>query len=427
MITSLISKKYSLLLLSALALQGCSSKSVYKITLENATDVPRTDELVVLNRDFLEKKLGKISDSQTYEITFNTNTIICQLDDLNGDGNWDEAVFPLTIGAHKRIEADIHPVSKQALKGITSKAHSRLKKKQANGTYGEVLKSETMPENLTANNFTTNPIPLYQTEGPAWENDKVAFRSYFDVRNAKDIFGKTTAAMVMDTVGYSGDKYYHHIAPWGMDILKVGQSLGAGALAISLKNAEGVDTLIRVAGNNVKKSNYQLITNGPYRSIIRLTYQQVNIANQVYNISEEISIWGGQYFYQNKIFLEKTYGNEHVVTGIVNMHSNQSVCFDVENTNCMYTLDKQSENKDMLGMAVMTKKDELDYFHHTPKEGEGIINTYTAFLKPNKNNACTYRFYAAWEQSDRQFADKAYVDSFLKEEGFKWSHPLTVK
>lgn len=29
----------------------------------------------------------------------------------------------------------------------------------------------------------------YQTDGPTWENDKVAFRHYFDGRNAKDLFG----------------------------------------------------------------------------------------------------------------------------------------------------------------------------------------------------------------------------------------------
>lgn len=67
-------------------------------------------------------------------------------------------------------------------------------------------------------------------EGPGWESDKVAFRLYLDERNALDIFGKKTDAMVLSTVGRGDD--YHAMADWGMDILKVGNSLGAGGFGI---------------------------------------------------------------------------------------------------------------------------------------------------------------------------------------------------
>ncbi len=67
---------------------------------------------------------------------------------------------------------------------------------------------------------------LVAYEGPGWESDKVGYRLYLDGRNAIDIFGKKTSDMVLHTVGRGDD--YHSMAPWGMDILKVGQSLGAG-------------------------------------------------------------------------------------------------------------------------------------------------------------------------------------------------------
>jgi hypothetical protein len=206
--------------------------------------------------------------------------------------------------------------------------------------------------------------------------------------------------------------------------LKVGQSLGAGALAMNVKK-NGTDTLIRIAGPVVGKTNYQLIADGPYRSTLKINYERVNIAGQFYSVAEEISIWGGQYFYQNKITLSKTYGNELVVTGMVNMRSIDSFKFEAAGINCIYSLDKQSENNDMLGMAIMAKKDVEAYFNQTPKTGNGIINTYTVSLKPI-NNICTYRFYAAWEQSNKKFADKNFMENFLKEESYKWSHPITV-
>jgi hypothetical protein len=213
----IISNSFSLAFLSALTVLTCSSKPNYKIVFENNSSLQRTDEIMVLSRSFIEKKLGKIEPRKTLQFIYNNKPTIFQLDDLNLDGEWDEAVFPLTLAPYQRLEAEINWVETSELKEVTQKAHVRLKKKMANGDYGLNLKEDVMPPNLQANDFNIMPIPLYQTEGPAWENDKVAFRSYFDVRNAKDIFGKTTSSMVMDTVGTMGDKYYHHQAEWGMD------------------------------------------------------------------------------------------------------------------------------------------------------------------------------------------------------------------
>lgn len=71
---------------------------------------------------------------------------------------------------------------------------------------------------------------LITYEGPGWESDKVGFRVYLDGRNALDIFGKTTSDMVLANVGRGDD--YHAMADWGMDILKVGNSLGAGGFGV---------------------------------------------------------------------------------------------------------------------------------------------------------------------------------------------------
>lgn len=44
--------------------------------------------------------------------------------------------------------------------------------------------------------------------------------------------------MVLAGVGLKGGPTYHELQPWGMDILRVGNSLGAGALA--LETPEGL-------------------------------------------------------------------------------------------------------------------------------------------------------------------------------------------
>lgn len=71
---------------------------------------------------------------------------------------------------------------------------------------------------------------LVAYEGPGWESDRVAYRLYLDGRNAIDIFGKRQPGLILSTVGRGDD--YHAMADWGMDILKVGNSLGAGGFGV---------------------------------------------------------------------------------------------------------------------------------------------------------------------------------------------------
>ena len=67
-------------------------------------------------------------------------------------------------------------------------------------------------------------------EGPGIESSKVAYRLYLDERSVLDVFGKKTTDPVLQNVGRGDD--YHTMSNWGMDILKAGNSLGAGGLGV---------------------------------------------------------------------------------------------------------------------------------------------------------------------------------------------------
>ncbi len=89
---------------------------------------------------------------------------------------------------------------------------------------GRAVQSITMPDGYVKG----DKVIAY--EGPGWESDRVAYRLYLDGRNAVDIFGKRTPELVLSKVGRGDD--YHTMAEWGMDILKVGNSLGAGGFGV---------------------------------------------------------------------------------------------------------------------------------------------------------------------------------------------------
>jgi hypothetical protein len=349
-----------------------------------------------------------------------------QTDDLNGDGYWDEAVFLVSLEPKESHKITITWVKATEFPKFPVRTQARMAKLQDNKFV--LITKETMPTGHKPTDFSTTKMPLYQVEGVAWENDKVGFRLYFDQRNGKDIFGKTTKEMVLQNVGLpNGD--YHTKADWGMDILKVGASLGAGSVAIvASKNAEGKEVLVRL-GENVGKTSYELVTQGAVRSIFRLKYENWKVAdNEVYNITDEVSITAGKYYYESKLTISDFSGEKELVTGIVNLYSDKANQVIKKNYCILSTHAKQSENKDRLGMGIIVGKSTFAGFGETPETGvEKVLQTYFVKMKGKENKVITYRFYAGWEASDSRFAELTFFESFLEEEATKMTTPIKVK
>ncbi len=322
-----------------------------------------------------------------------------QLDDLDGDGKWDEAF--LLLNAKPKSESIITAVfiDKPSKTAFKKRANVRFGKKKP--PYQEI---NTAPRGRAGDKVKASD--LYQMEGPAWENDKVAFRNYYDQRNGIDIFGKQTSEMVLDSVGIEGTNY-HELADWGMDILHVGASLGAGSIA--LKKGGKV---YRIDASD--KSSYKLISDGPLRAIFNLTFKNFKIGAQSYTITHQISIWGGAQFYQSTVTIDGIQGDEQLVAGIVNLHSNEIYEESLNKYVILATHDQQAENKAMLGMGLMIPKSIYLGKEEAPEKGDGIVSTYMALMKIENKKPVTFFFYTGWENQDAGFKDKDYFLNVMK-------------
>ena len=147
-------------------------------------------------------------------------------------------------------------------------------------------------------------------EGPGWESDKVGYRFYLDWRNAIDIFGKKVDTLVLQNVGQDGFDSYHEIAPWGVDVLKVGESLGMGSIGYWLNNKAE-----RVA---VTDSIYCEITySGILESKITTTYFGWAVGDYKSNLISKLSIQAGSRMTRHD--LELSAGLDNLCTGIVKL------------------------------------------------------------------------------------------------------------
>lgn len=241
-------------------------------------------------------------------------------------------------------------------------------------------------------------------EGPGWESDKVGYRFYLDQRNANDVFGKKTSELVLQNVGLDGFDSYHNPQPWGMDVMKVGKSLGIGSLGAAMEGKT-----IRV--EKTDSVNCRIVENGVVYSSITTNYSGWLIGTQKHDVRSRISIHSGTRLTHQQFDI--TNPPENLVTGIVK--DAEAKLFtqtgSAQQWAYLATYGKQSLNSDELGLAVLVKPSALVAFSEDEfsqimqlKSGQGKLEYY---------------FLAAWVgepggiANEKQFLD--YVSQVAKE------------
>lgn len=396
-------------------ISGCQKAGERFIVLENKTEVDRIEEPVTLTRAELKSMLGTIPHGKIpLLVNENGDPFPSQADDFTGNGIWDELFFVFTLEAGKESRLRLKFVDPDEMPAFDARTHVQMAKRDAEGSYIDVKEARR----LTPSEGRASGI--YQMEGPGWENDRVGFRNYLDARNGIDIFGKTTPEMILHEAGIIGN--YHEMLPWGMDILRVGTSLGAGSLALEV-NGE----LYRVAPD--ARGTFEIITEGPLRSVIRFRFDNWEIGDQTYELIHDISIHAGAWFYESTVFLSDFIGEITLATGIttIDLGDNQPALSHYENgITAVSTHARQAYDFEYLGMAVMLPTESFSSTETLGPDAEDINNTILVKMPVKDQGPVNFRFYSAWEVSHPDFADEAYFNEFLELEAFIKANPLNV-
>lgn len=385
------------LIILAITGVSCASNSP-KINVSNNSKIDLTDKTVILSRKYIEQKLGN-SEFEAIYAQSDKDPLPSQCDDIDGDGTWDELAFLIDLKAGE---------SKQVLLKEATKDEYPQFMKRTNVRFGHIKEpyADAFGEPRLKSNDSPTISRIYQMEGPAWENDLVGFRNYYDARNGIDIFGKKTTSMALDSVGIR-DQNYHEMDAWGMDILKVANSLGAGAIAIGIG-----DSLYRVGPCD--NANVQMITEGPVRAMLMFTFEGVPAGDRKYDLNHIISISAGNNYYTSSVEIDELKGDEKLVTGIVNKHECALMKAEDVGMEIFATLGAQAYKGENLGLGILVTKDQFESNKVSPMKGEGITETYLIALKLTKDTKASYSFFSGWEYQDEGFKDESYFLEQLK-------------
>lgn len=394
-----------------LFLLACSDDKT-RITLTNPDELALVDKGIRIARS----EIPGAPDKNVFPLlTSGNDTIPAQLDDLNGDGEWDELFFVANLESLGTLTLELS-WTKTALT-FPPRTSVRFGKRDGPDLPVKPLTADTLlPQDIHAR-LGYQP---YQTDGPSWENDKVGFRHYFDGRNSKDLFGKTTAAMMPESVGIGADggveDNYHTMADWGRDILSVGNSVGIGG--INLMIGDSLSRIGSAAGDtvtNVERSTFNIVKEGPVRSILDFNYFNWTPLDRTYQVHERVSIWPGMYAFQNTVSVAGLQGDESLLVGLVNSNTRNSLkeITVVDKYVVLLTHDQQTYDREWwLGLALILPEDVYIESGEAPKSGI-FSNSYYGKLKVEEQVPITYYAVGCWELSDEGFRDPIYFEDYV--------------
>lgn len=414
----LITISATLLILLFIQCQTAPKKT--EISLTNTFSINLTNKAISIKRS----EISDLPEGVAYPLIISAkgDTIASQLDDLDGDKNWDELFFVVNLSANGTESYTLQWVDE--MPNYVVRTSARFGKRSSADSPVEPADSET----LYAKDLPKSiGFQRYQTDGPSWENDKIGFRHYLDGRNAKDLFGKRASFMSPENVGINAqgavEDNYHVMADWGRDILSVGNSVGLGGYGLIAG-----DKLLRLgvtvddSVNNVEKTTFQIAAEGPVKSILSYHYENWQPdKDRNYQVDETTSIWPGMYAYQNTVEFSGLQGDEDMIVGLVNSNNQNPLQEFAVNDEwqVLLTHDMQTYNRQWwLGMALIVPRDLYVGYTEAPKTGK-FSNSFLAKLKIKNDEPVTYYAAAGWELSDEGFKDpeffKSYIENLVKQ------------
>lgn len=378
---------------------------VATIEVSNPSEFARTQQPLF----FSYHDLGLTAvQAQNLVVRVNNSLVPSQHIDRNGDGDTDTLLVSLDLAATQRVKLNIAadataftqqnwPVKTQA--EISHKVGGEWQEaKYVGGTFQNV-------QTLTPPAQYTDHSEWIRYEGPGIESDKVGYRIYLDWRNGFDIFGKKTADMVLQQIGQDGYQSYHAMADWGMDILKVGRSLGAGGYGYW--DGQQVQLVSQLAQHTATVTN-----NGPLYSALQITYQDWQIAGKTLTLQADLSMTAASRLVNTRLTLSDELDN--LAIGFVKHPDTTLIQGNIDITGHAWTYiaswGKQSLSspESNLGMAVIFKRNALQQV--TADE-----NSQVAVLRP-AGKALEYYFLAAWDGEKDGIQTQADFVAYLEQQ-----------
>ena len=364
------------------------------ITISNSLNTDREFETVEISKTSLGLKASdKLEYYRVRELGTSTY-LISQCVDENGDGINDVLLFQPKIKALATKKYEIVLIVLDIIKEPTIFCYSRF-----------------VPE---------------RTDDYAWENNKVAFRTYGPVaqKMTEDkVKGGTLTSGIdawLKRVEYpvlnkwyekytTGTGTYHKDTGEGLDNFHVGDSRGIGGVALK------IDSVYYYSKNFI---SWKTITTGPLRTSFTLTYADWDAKGNKIKEVKHISLDYGSFL--SKFEIEVS-GTNTISTGIT-LHNNDGKT--ESNLKAGWIDYWQPIDDSELGTGIVFPKNTMISAEKYMNPNKELCNLYAALKVVN--NKVTYYTGFGWKKQG-EFTTKEAWENYLTNYATKINNPLIVK
>ena len=349
----------------------------------------------------------------------NGHAIFHQMDDLDKDGIWDELFFQTDIKANSQKTIYIY-----------------------------------LGENIRGWNkhFTHANIGSYaRHQMPFWESENVGWKIWF--ANSVDVYAKRKPVLMsnhlyMDNLDGYGVSAIDN--DWGTDIQSVAGSFGGGAICL-FENQQLADVVSMPRFTPAKSESapgslwnagqmsdtryaYEVLVNGPVRSIIKIKGMNWNSGNGLYEYEQYYTVYAKQSYTASKVvfttFSPKVPGvkmgvgirkkpaeNQFVQEGGIIISSGPESIRDPENID-----DRKAIMIDFVGTALIVKdryKPEYQYV----SEHKG---NHTFRISGSEHNTFEFMLSSAWSDGVVYNNKKDFSD-YIRKTSLEYNSPILSK
>jgi hypothetical protein len=192
-------------------------------------------------------------------VTENGKEIACQLDDIDGDGQYDELCFLTTLDKKQRKTFLIELSDSGTPRKYDPQVYVEMM--LTNKKIKESNKQDLYISQLKVDR-NVNPYWMIHHHGAAFESEINAYRIYFDHRQTVDIYGKYKKGLELKDTQFYPDQQQKE-AGYGDDVLWVGETLGLGTL-------RGWDGSKPTMVKDVEHRSQRIVSRGPLRTIVEV-------------------------------------------------------------------------------------------------------------------------------------------------------------
>ncbi len=390
----------------------------FHFTAINPANISRPHELISIDLKTIRAKYPSFNE-RAFIVSCEGAEVPSQLDDGNADNPVHDILILSSFAAQERKRFSVswwsdtvmvhhYPKLTQAVLGM------KVDFKKVNGYYtgGRFVDvdSTTLPRDHFAHDA------LYRIEGPGWESDKIVYRYYLDSRNRNDIFGKKNDGLVLQKLGVhdlvsNSMESYTKMLDWGMDIFKVGESLGIGSIAMWHDSKP-------VTVSDVDSVKCYVAENGPMLSGIYTKYLGWKVGGEKSDLYSHLTISAGNRL--TKVSLDLKGKPVDLCTGLAKHEDSDFMESKPARSGWSYMAlyGKQSLSGDDLGIAVFYRA--ADMLKLTEDSLSKIV-----VLHPT-GGRLTYYFAAAWQDEPGGIRNEKEFRKYLEDTIVRLNNPIEI-